>query len=188
MRILWAVNVLLKTFSPLDVRERLRHLWRMTILSEDPLGEDTKIPTVALWLGLSGVLPFVLGVLLIAFDGFGRIDPHLSKTILLAYGAVILSFLGGARWGLALRDPSVGNLGMILAFSTVPPLVGWVALLPPMIYGLPLLVIGFLVQGLWDIKAMQAGAGPAWYGSLRRILSIIVTSILAATWIGLYLI
>ena len=50
-----------------------------------------------------------------------------------AYGAVILSFLGGIQWGLAIRN-SDGNartrqgLTPILTVSIVPSLIGWTGL------------------------------------------------------------
>jgi hypothetical protein len=60
--------------------------------------QPMKIPAFPLALTLAGVLPFALGVLA-AFIGWpvGRLSAH---ALVLTYGAVILSFLGGVQWGM----------------------------------------------------------------------------------------
>ena len=49
----------------------------------------------------------------------------------LAYGAVILSFLGGIRWGAALRGIGASQRRFDFAISVIPSLAGWAALLIP---------------------------------------------------------
>ena len=56
-------------------------------------------PTPALVLGISGLIPFVAAPLYMHYSG--AFLPEIA-TAQLAYGASILSFLGGVRWGLTL--------------------------------------------------------------------------------------
>ena len=58
----------------------------------------TALPTSVAWLGYGGLLPFV------ALAGIGWWAPGtpLWGTALLAYGAVILSFVGALHWGFAM--------------------------------------------------------------------------------------
>jgi len=57
-----------------------------------------RIPTPVLVLGLAGLLPFFVS----AFLSFGSDEKTAALGLLSlgTYGAVILSFLGGIRWGL----------------------------------------------------------------------------------------
>lgn len=116
------------------------------------------IPKAALWLSLAGLIPFYAAVA-------GSLAPHaplhdVSLQALLAYGAVILSFLGGIRWGLtmATADPP-GMLGPLFA-STVPALLGWSALLVPSSTGLVMLALGFTATLIADLLLSIA---PHWY-------------------------
>ncbi|CAL4106346.1 unnamed protein product, partial [Meganyctiphanes norvegica] len=56
-------------------------------------------PTPALVLGFSGLIPFVAAPFYMYYSG--AFLPEVA-TAQLAYGATILSFLGGVRWGLTL--------------------------------------------------------------------------------------
>jgi hypothetical protein len=57
---------------------------------------------VAAWaLGLAGLIPFVALALLVALNP--RIKEE-AASALLAYGAIILSFLGGIRWGFTVLE------------------------------------------------------------------------------------
>ena len=126
----------------------------------------TPIPPAPLWLGLAGLLPFAAaaaGALLLPADQQG-----LALRALLAYGAVILSFLGGVRWGLAIREAETAALLPRLAWSVTPSLLGWVALLLPPQPGLMLLAAGFVAALLADWRAAEA---PGWYRRLRLPLS-----------------
>ncbi len=100
---------------------------------------------------------------------------------LLAYGAVILSFLGGVRWGAVLRDDRALATPGPLAWSVTPSIVGWLALLLGGLAGLILLIVGLAGQYLLDRVAAGNDALPRWYGRLRTVLSTgAITSLLIA--------
>ena len=60
------------------------------------------IPSAARWLGFGGLLPFAATASLALYPALSLND--IATRALLAYGAVILSFLGGVRWGIAIVD------------------------------------------------------------------------------------
>ena len=125
------------------------------------------IPKAACWLGFAGLIPFFSA----AFIGLVWSTPlhEISLKALLAYGAVILSFLGGIRWGLAIATSKSSGLLGPLAMSVAPALVGWVALLVPSSVGLVLLALGFAVMLMADFRLSTA---PYRYTTLRLPLSI----------------
>ena len=63
--------------------------------------DNRVIPPAAKLLGYAGVLPFAALGLAHFFAG-GAVSAHALQGFL-SYGAVILSFLGGIRWGVATR-------------------------------------------------------------------------------------
>jgi len=159
----------------------------VTILSNDPIGGDGAIPKAALVLGWAGVVPFAAGGLAV-MTGTGPIRDGVWVLVpLLAYGAVILSFLGGVRWGLALRVRPEEAQARALALSVLPSLVGWVGLC---LYAHPgvavmVLIAGHVVQGAYDVAAAREGLAPAWYGRLRIQLTAAAALALTFAWIGL---
>jgi hypothetical protein len=140
------------------------------------------IPFPALVLGLGGLLPFLFGALLAIFPGLlpaltapsgtAGDKPLISAIAMLgAYGAVILSFLGGVRWGNLLEDRNRLERWLPLSLSVIPSLIAWPALLltAPAMFGL--LVAGFVFQYLLDINDVAQGQLPAWFGRLRLMLT-----------------
>ena len=99
----------------------------------------------------------------------------------MAYGATILSFLGGVHWGLAIvfqsgaDDPELRNR---LIVSVIPSLAAWVALLFPEKTGL-LMLAAAMAAMLWvDLRATRAGNAPQWYPKLRIPLTCVVVAAL----------
>jgi hypothetical protein len=159
----------------------------MTILSDRPIGQERAIPPAALVLGWAGVIPFAAGAAVVALG----LQPAETWALvpLLAYAAVILSFLGGVRWGLGLRLADRDRLGVVLAWSVVPSLVAWVAVC---LYARPLLALGLLAlahaaQGWFDVRASAVDGAPAWYARLRIQLATTVTLCLLAAAAGVVL-
>jgi hypothetical protein len=136
---------------------------------------NPSLPRGMLLLGWSGVLPFVLAVLaalvLPGWAGF-------AAAVFVSYGAVILSFLGGARWGRALgEDVAPGRfveavLPSLIGFSALLMLhTAWIALL--------LLATGF---GIWLVIDQR---DPLWshaYKRMRLRISVVVL-LLHAAWL-----
>ena len=132
------------------------------------------VPAPAAILGLAGIVPFAAAAALTlrpgpagAFAGFA----------LLTYGAVILSFLGGIHWGLALARPAEPRLRK-LAIGVLPSLAGWAGLLAGGTAGLLLLLAGFLAVLAVDRGLARDGTAPPWFARLRTVLTCAVASCL----------
>jgi hypothetical protein len=136
---------------------------------------STKLPRAVLVYGLLGIVPFwappVASVLW----------PHvlpLAGVVAGVYGALILSFLGGARWGLEVMraQPRVG----IVSLAMLPTLIGLVLLLLPAewrVGQLWALAAALGLHWLWDVGARGL---PPWYPRLRTILTLGAITGLAA--------
>jgi len=99
----------------------------------------------------------------------------LWRDALVAYGAVILSFVGALHWGFAMSqiDMTAHHRTRSFAWSVVPALMAWMALSMMPKYACALLVAGFLIH-LWQDKCMvQAVNLPVWYLPLRLRLTYI---------------
>jgi hypothetical protein len=130
----------------------------------------TELPPWMATLGYAGLVPFAAcAVLLLAVPEAGL--RSLVERALLGYGAVILSFLGGVHWGLALRgDPGRGP--RMLAIGVVPSLVGWVALLAPFETAAAIQVGAFGAFWLYEHRVLGPSVLPAAYLALRRWLTV----------------
>ncbi len=140
------------------------------------------IPRSVLVYGLLGLIPFLAPPLLTA-----AVPAHggFLALIALAYGALILSFLGGARWGLAVATPSPGF--WTITASMLPTIAALALLLSPTLpRPLQLLVMAGLLtlQFVWD--ALSKGV-PPWYPRLRAILTLgAATGLVAMAWLVLH--
>lgn len=142
-------------------------------------GESDNIPMMPAWMGYGGLIPFVAAGLATwapEFSGFAVLG-------LTTYGAVILSFVGAVYWGLALAAGPIGCRDKLFLYSVCPALLGWVALLLPAQFGLPLLMAGFVGARAVELKACGL-AIPAWYPRLRNHLTAGALISLAAGWLA----
>ena len=131
-------------------------------------------PRAALYLGFAGVAPFLLGLLLL-FVGNASLRVW-GSWLLLAYGAIILSFMGGVHWGAAMlrSDTELAALGR----SVLPSLLALPAAALGGSSGLLLLALGFGGLLIYDESEVRSGRLPSWYPALRRPLTGIVVACL----------
>ncbi len=125
------------------------------------------VPPPAALLGLAGLLPFA-GAALLALQPGPAGD--WAGFALLGYGAVILSFLGGIHWGLALARDAAPDW-RALGIGVLPSLAGWAGLLAGGTAGLLLLASGFLAVLAVDLGLSRSGRAPAWFARLRSLLT-----------------
>ena len=150
------------------------------------------LPSFALLLGILGLVPFAV----CGLGALANAPPNDLRALLalVAYGAVILAFLGGVHWGFALdadtaapSDVQRGRLGL----GVLPSLIGWVALLIALLgferIALILLVVGFALTTVVEARASRAGFMPKGYMGLRWVLSSVVVVILVTVWMVLML-
>lgn len=135
-------------------------------------------PKPALYLGFSGLIPFVSApVWMAATQAF---SPELALAQV-AYGASIVSFLGGARWGFAIpggspAQPDWRNLGN----SVVPALLAWLALLcRDPAAGATAVLVGLGLSLHYDLNLLPGY--PSWFKAMRIVLTLVAVVSLGAT-------
>ena len=142
-----------------------------------------KIPTGALILGLSGVLPFAWGAVTLlseeafnfGIENFGA--RFVGPLIQLSYGVIILCFMSGVLWGFATKmDEKNGSLGYIL--SVLPALWAFLSIGRGPISDTISLIVGFLAVLLIDRHFYLLKLTPLWWMNLRTPLTFLVISML----------
>ena len=134
----------------------------------------TPTPPWVLRYGRLGLIPFVAPGLA------GWIWPAAipqAGTALAVYAALILSFLGGGRWGMAIAAPRVDS--RIVSLAMLPSLAGFGLLMLPAehrAWQLAGLAAAHILQGLWDLRATTV---PGWYAGLRGQLTLVALTGLA---------
>lgn len=143
---------------------------------------DAELPAHTAALGYGGLVPFVacaLAMLLLPDAGMR----HLAGRVLVGYGAVILSFLGGVHWGLAMRAPNGRVMGM-LTIAVLPSLLGWATLLLPGEQALAIQTAVFGGFWFYEHRVLGPGVLPRQYLDLRRWLTLVVVASLGFALIG----
>ena len=153
----------------------------MTILADDAAPGKSRM----LWiLGLGGLIPFVVMSGLLAYAGRDFIAFDMLVKALAGYGAVILSFLGGIRWGASLMRASRGRLTLFL--SVLPSLFAWICLFLPAPWLFAALALAFLAQGAWDVTAIHRGKLPESFRMLRIVLTAVVVLCMIAAFVATF--
>lgn len=134
------------------------------------------LPRLPLALGLAGLIPFVTTAAMAWWAPLAW--QVVSIKAFLFYGAVILSFLGGVQWGVAMSLESAESAGFRrrLLLSMVPSLIAWPALLLHPYSGAWVLAAGFLLVRLHEAGRDSRELQPAWYQTLRTLLTMAVVA------------
>lgn len=144
----------------------------------EPQSRVAPLSAAALWSGYAGVAPFLacLGAVLWAPQPEWR---AFAQQAAIAYGAVILSFVGALHWALALAGRLPGDARTIIA-SVLPSLAAAAAVLLDGQRGLALLIVGFGTFWIYEHR-QWAHRLPEDYLALRRRLTLAVCATLALT-------
>ena len=148
------------------------------MLTESSSPQTSVPPRAVSWLGYGGLMPF-LGL---ALASGLEVGPAWIAQALLAYGAVILSFVGALHWAFAmtLTDLPEDRRTWMYIWSTLPALAAWPALLLEPRVGSVMLVAVFALHYLQDRRLVTLVALPVWYLPLRLRLSTAATLCLLA--------
>ncbi len=142
-----------------------------------------RLPAGVAWLGYGGLAPFVA---LAAGTLAGGPHADFLRAGLFSYAAVILSFVGAVHWGIALAAPDLEprRRAALFAWSVVPALAAWPALL---LYAAPasvLLIGGFAAHYVqdWRLERQTRAQAvlPDWYLPLRLRLTLVACACVAA--------
>tara|TARA_X000000368_G_scaffold136435_1_gene107156 strand:+ start:15 stop:455 length:441 start_codon:yes stop_codon:yes gene_type:complete len=131
----------------------------------------------SLILGILGLIPFILLISTSFISPPDKVIYELIIFIYVSYAAVISSFLGGIQWGLITASAEkIYSIFLPLLITTLPSLIAWMALLTlkNLKISLTLIIISFLVSGLYDYYLYQQKLTPYWFLSIRIPLSIVV--------------
>lgn len=137
---------------------------------------------LAWFLAFAGAIPFLVstGALFVSDASSVRVP---AITALVTYSAVILSFLAGIEWGLALREEAgtEATRAAALGLSTVSSLGAWAVLwLPSPTWQVGSALALFVTAWAGDQWMASRGLLPAWFVDLRTAVSVLVAAILAA--------
>ena len=102
---------------------------------------------------------------------------EIAQHVAIAWGAVVLSFVGAAHWGLALAGRIVWSTPRLVG-SVLPATVGAAAVVLNGQRALGLLVVGFGMFWLYEHRQVGEELPPD-YLRLRRNLSVAVCALLA---------
>ncbi len=137
-------------------------------MSQHPPAYHPPLSDTARLLGHLGLLPFVLGALLVWVV---NAEAHPYATLALsAYAGVIVSFLGGIHWGLGFR--LTAPPASLFVWGVVPSLVAWLAVMMPASAGL--VVHGAMLLACYAVdRRVYAAQGIGHWLTLRFRLSAV---------------
>ena len=132
-------------------------------------------PAAVKYLSYAGLIPFLaaLAGLFILADA----PRDLALRALLAYAAVILSFVGAVHWGYLLHA-GPDHAPRLLGLSTLPNLTAWLSLLLADRIALFVLTLAFPLLLLYEKASALNGILPGWSMTMRARLTGIVTATL----------
>jgi len=139
-----------------------------------PDPSNTKTKNLAWVLSLGGFIPFgTLGVALYVLGSVHELFPTLFD-IFKVWSVIILSFLGGIRWGFAIANEPDEDTNLFL--SVIPSILAWFAILLPDAYTIMILLVLFAVHGVWDSFYINLGRVAPWFGKIRITLTFLVVA------------
>jgi len=133
------------------------------------MSNDRSAPLAARVLGFSGLIPFWALALAPLFG----VNPPWVQQALMAYAAVILSFVGALHWGVA-ATVRPQRPWRVFGWSVIPALLAWVALLLPFRDALMLLTLGFATAMLVDQRLYVDSAAAPWLVPMRTVITVLV--------------
>ncbi|MEL6370091.1 MAG: DUF3429 domain-containing protein [Pseudomonadota bacterium] len=141
------------------------------------IGTQTGVPAVLLaYLAAS---PLIIAALVIVSGGIETLLPtlgtHAIAGFMALYGALMIAFFGGVRWGVAVMRPDGPSMGHLIG-AALPLLAALPLFLPFSIAAKFVVIMGLMALLLIDdLRATRAGSGaPAWYLGVRLPLTVLI--------------
>lgn len=147
------------------------------------------MPVSAIVLSILALGPFI-------GCGLGALASHPATaaemlTGLIAWSALVLTFFGGLHWGLAMFGPyavspaaatSARERHARIGLGALPPILGWVALMLPLVapfwLALVVLIVGYIVALAVEHRCRGRVILPASYLPIRWIITIVAVAML----------
>ncbi len=141
-------------------------------------------PRPALALGFAGLIPFVWGALTVLIPALAEFGTaalgarFVGVPVLVAYGTIILCFMGGVLWGFATR---AGPELQWRAYGTsiLPAVWVFFAVGGTQAASLSALFVGFFAMLSLDLQFSQWKLIPPWWIGFRIVLTLVVLVCLA---------
>ena len=139
---------------------------------------------VMILMGVFGLFPFIFGLIDIWINNENF---YFLINIPKNYGTIILAFLGGIYWGIALNSQNAKTQNnklrvFLIIWSILPSMLCIYVLSMKQIASVLLLSFGFLLSILVDEIFNKYLRFPIWYLFLRRSLSLLVILILITSY------
>lgn len=138
---------------------------------------------LVLLLTYAGSIPFIMLTILFFFPfDLGVYGLPIILKMLVSYTAIILSFMAGSQWGLAINLDKKPRT-MLLFFSTVSSIVSWVILCFSFVQSINIFIISvsllfflLIAQLVIDMSIVRKNnVIEKWYGMLRVRVTFIVS-------------
>jgi hypothetical protein len=148
-------------------------------------GTVPPVRRLAWLLAVAGAVPFAVATIALLSPESRIRVPAIAGMV--TYAAVVLSFLGGIEWGLALGDAYPGApaatrerlRAVALGLSVVPSLAGWGVLwLPSPQWQLGGALGIFVLVWAADLALARKGLVPSWFVNLRTAVTALVALLL----------
>jgi Protein of unknown function (DUF3429) len=140
------------------------------------------MPLLAILLSVLGLIPFIACGL--AALGPDQVTATRMMSALIAYAAVILAFAGGVHWGFELQSPqqAASVQRARLGLGVLPLLVGWIALLLPLVVAswvsLIVLIAAYIGTVLVEHRAARRELIPPRYLVLRWSFTVVAVAMM----------
>lgn len=139
------------------------------LTDERPIVARSEAPPVALWIiAALAIAPFPLAALAYGYGPAAFARPAL--TVILTWSAMVMSFLGGVRWGMETTRPEPRWQRQVVSVSSA--VAAWLLLLArhswPDTWVVSGVIAAFLLQWLFDHQAPDV---PARYPALSTALT-----------------
>ena len=141
---------------------------------ESKVEKGNSVPRFAWILSLAGFIPFGAIAISIFFLGASHPATATVTEYFQIWSAIILSFLGGIRWGLAVAAEPYDQRSLLI--FVVPSILGWFAIFLPDLLSVLCLLFLFCAHGAWDSISVNQGKAPVWFGSIRIVLTFLVAA------------
>lgn len=140
------------------------------------------MPLPVILLSMLGLLPYI-GCGLLALGRDAATADHMLSA-LVTWAALVLAFAGGVHWGLVLREsePEPPLRGARIGLSVLPLIVGWLALLVPLVastwLALVLLIAAYIAVLVAEHHGGQRNILPPRYLWLRWGFTVVAVAML----------
>jgi hypothetical protein len=149
------------------------------------------MPASAILLSILGLAPFI-GCGLAALGPDAAMAERML-TALIAWGGLLLAFKGGLHWGMVLREPDAEQTGtpastsgigrhVRIGLAVVPLILGWVAVLLPLVaapwLALALLIVAYIAVLAAEHQFARWSVLPSYYLWVRWGFTIVVVAML----------